>query len=53
MQLRRNAYRVLLTRGRDATVIFVPPIPELDETFINLIAAGLVELRDSSLQYRA
>ena len=53
MQLRRNAYRVLLTRWRDATVIFVPPIPELDETFTNLIAAGLVELRDSSLQYRA
>ena len=33
-------------------MIFVPPIPELDETFINLIAAGLVELR-ASLQYRA
>ena len=31
-QLRLNAYRVLLTRGRDATVVFVPPLPELDET---------------------
>ena len=24
-QLRLNAYRVLMTRGRDATVVFVPP----------------------------
>jgi hypothetical protein len=53
MQLRKNAYRVLLTRGRDATVIFVPPIPELDETFAYLMDAGVVELRDSSLPYRA
>jgi len=32
-QLRLNAYRVLLTRGRDATVVFMPPIFELDETY--------------------
>jgi hypothetical protein len=44
MQLRKNAYRVLLTRGRDATVIFLPPIPELNETFNFLVAAGVVEL---------
>jgi hypothetical protein len=31
-QLRLNAYRVLLTRGRDCTVLYVPPIRELDET---------------------
>jgi len=31
-QLRLNAYRVLLTRSRDATVAFVPPLAELDET---------------------
>lgn len=44
MQLRRNAYRVLLTRGRDGTVVFVPPIPRLDETFAFLVRAGLIEL---------
>ena len=44
IQLRKNAYRVMLTRGRDATVIFVPPIPELDETFGYLRDAGIVEL---------
>jgi hypothetical protein len=38
--LRQNAYRVLLTRGRDGTVVFVPPIPFLDETFAYLVAAG-------------
>jgi hypothetical protein len=42
--LRRNAYRVLLTRGRDATVVFVPPIPVLDETFSSLVRAGFLEL---------
>jgi DUF2075 family protein len=31
-QLRLNAYRVLLTRGRDGTVMFVPPLAELDAT---------------------
>lgn len=39
-QLRLNAYRVLLTRGRDATVVFVPPLSELDETFEYLKACG-------------
>jgi len=33
MQLRLNAYRVLLTRGRDAVVVFLPQLKELDETF--------------------
>jgi len=28
-QLRLNSYRVLLTRGRDACVVFIPPLPEL------------------------
>jgi hypothetical protein len=40
-QLRANAYRVLLTRARDATVVFVPPLPELNETFDYLVRAGL------------
>ncbi|HYW33041.1 MAG TPA: DNA/RNA helicase domain-containing protein, partial [Gemmatimonas sp.] len=43
-QLRINAYRVLLTRGRDATIVFVPPIAEMDETFQHLRSAGFVEL---------
>jgi DUF2075 family protein len=43
-RLRINAYRVLLTRGRDATVIFVPPLDELDETFGYLVEAGFRQL---------
>lgn len=43
-QLRLNAYRVLLTRGRDGTVVFVPPLPELDETGGYLRACGFVSL---------
>ena len=39
-QLRLNSYRVLLTRGREATVIFVPPMPEMDETFEYLTTCG-------------
>lgn len=39
-QLRLNAYRVLLTRGRDATVVFVPPLAELDATFAHLKQSG-------------
>lgn len=44
MQLRKNAYRVLLTRGRDAAVVFVPPMRALDETFDFLLGSGFVEL---------
>jgi hypothetical protein len=43
-QLRLNAYRVLLTRGRDGTVVFVPELEELDETFGYLVGAGVVAL---------
>jgi hypothetical protein len=39
-QLRLNSYRVLLTRGREATVVFVPEVPLLDTTFDYLQAAG-------------
>ena len=38
--LLRNSYRVLLTRGRDGLVVFVPPDLELNETFEILQAAG-------------
>ena len=39
-RLRENAYRVLLTRARDASVVFVPPLLEMDETHAFLVAAG-------------
>jgi hypothetical protein len=45
-QLRLNAYRVLLTRGRDACVVFVPPLGELDETYEYLEATGFTVLKD-------
>jgi hypothetical protein len=43
-QLRANAYRVLLTRAREATVVFVPPVPNLDRTYARLRAAGFRNL---------
>jgi hypothetical protein len=43
-QMRLNAYRVLLTRGRDGTIVFVPRTAELDETWEHLRASGLREL---------
>lgn len=43
-QLRLNAYRVLLTRGRDATVVYVPALDELDETFEYLVQSGFARL---------
>jgi len=42
-RLRVNSYRVLLTRGRDGVVVFVPPLPALDETYSYLCAAGFAE----------
>jgi hypothetical protein len=44
LQLRRNAYRVLLTRARDAIVVFVPPLSALDETYQYLLSAGMRDL---------
>lgn len=49
-QLRVNAYRVLLTRGRDGTLVFVPPIPALDKTFEYLTAAGFRSVDDVRLE---
>ena len=40
-QLRVNAYRVLLTRGRDGAVIFVPPVTALDATAARLQGHGV------------
>jgi hypothetical protein len=39
-RLRLNSYRVLLTRARDVTAVFVPPIPILDETYEYLRSSG-------------
>jgi hypothetical protein len=44
LQLRRNAYRVLLTRGRDGVTVFIPPMPVLDATYARLLEAGFVLL---------
>jgi hypothetical protein len=40
-QLLTNVYRVLLTRGREGVVVWVPPVPFLDQTEEALLAAGL------------
>lgn len=46
LQLRRNAYRVLLTRGREGVLICVPQgLPQLDSTYEHLVAAGCDVLR--------
>jgi DUF2075 family protein len=45
-QLRLNAYRVLLTRGRDGTVVYVPPIEVLDETATHLERCGFRRLSE-------
>jgi hypothetical protein len=39
--LRLNAYRVLLTRGRDCAVIFIPPMTQLDDTAAWLQECGV------------
>jgi len=43
-QIRRNAYRVLLTRGRDGSVIYLPRHAHLDETWDFMQAAGFTQL---------
>ena len=40
-RLRVNSYRVLLTRGRDGFIIFVPPEIEMQSTYEALKAAGV------------
>ena len=39
--LRLNAYRVLLTRGRNGAVIYLPPLLELDATAAGLQGHGV------------
>ncbi len=43
-QLRLNSYRVLLTRGRDGLIIFVPMEAEMASTYEALKMAGVKEL---------
>lgn len=43
--LRVNSYRVLLTRGRDGMVIFVPNETVLNEVYNLLMSAGAAELK--------
>ena len=43
-QLRVNSYRVLLSRGRDGMVIWVPPDAQLDPVYDALRAAGVASL---------
>lgn len=45
-QLRLNSYRVLLSRGRDGFIVWVPPEVALDSTYNGLLHAGLRELED-------
>ena len=40
MTVRKNVYRVLMTRGRDGTVVYVPDDRRMDETFARLESAG-------------
>jgi len=44
LTVRKNVYRVLLTRGRDGTVVFVPPDSRMDSTADWLSAAGFRNL---------
>ncbi|MHB8967642.1 MAG: DNA/RNA helicase domain-containing protein [Thermoleophilia bacterium] len=43
-QLRLNAYRVLLTRGRDASVVFLPQLEIMNETYNYLVESGFLPL---------
>jgi Uncharacterized conserved protein (DUF2075) len=45
-QLRLNAYRVLLTRAREAIVVFVPQLDELDGTYERLRQSGFADLEE-------
>ena len=51
-QLRVNAYRVLLTRGRDAAVVFIPPDSRLERTAAWLQENGVKMLGANRLESR-
>lgn len=47
-QLRKNSYRVLLTRSRDGVVIFLPPLKDFDQTEHAFLAAGAKLLNNAN-----
>ena len=48
-RLLKNAYRVLLTRGRDGFLIWLPDDRRLDETEVALLAAGVRPLPELAM----
>jgi hypothetical protein len=44
LQLRKNAYRVLLTRARDVSIVWIPSEEAFDATYQRLIDSGAVEI---------
>ncbi|MGB5177286.1 MAG: DNA/RNA helicase domain-containing protein, partial [Gammaproteobacteria bacterium] len=42
--VRKNVYRVLLTRGRDGTVIYIPKDERMNATYERLVSVGMREL---------
>lgn len=50
IQLRHNAYRVLLSRGRDGIVIYIPDVSILDQTEHALLASGCRPLMTSTVK---
>lgn len=48
-RLRLNSYRVLLSRGRDGVVVFVPPEPRMEATAAILLKAGVAALSANKL----
>jgi hypothetical protein len=46
-RLRMNSYRVLLSRGRDGFIVFIPPEPRMASTYAALKAAGIRELNNN------
>lgn len=40
LAMRKNVYRVLLTRGRDGTVVYVPDDRRMDSTYDHLVQSG-------------
>jgi len=43
-ELRINSYRVLLTRGRDGLIVYMPDSERYRDTYDSLVASGLVEM---------
>jgi len=41
LTVRKNVYRVLMTRGRDGTVVYIPQDKRLDLTYQHLVECGM------------